>query len=250
MIGPLPALRLDTVSVHFGGVVALDRVSLEIRPGERRGIIGPNGAGKTTLFRVVSGECAPSKGSVHLFGEDVTRQPTHRRAQHGLGRTYQVNNLFPRLTVEQNVVLSLHGQMEHRYRCWQPIRVRGALNERVEHVLHTVGLTGRRHRTVRELSHGEHRQLELGLGLGSEPSLLLLDEPGAGLAPGERHLIRDLITSLPTEITVVLIEHDMDLLLGLVDRVTCLDDGHLVAEGTPDEIRRNPNVQAIYLKSL
>jgi branched-chain amino acid transport system ATP-binding protein len=243
------ALTLDSVTVRFGGVLAVDKVSMTVRAGERRAVIGPNGAGKTTLFRTVSGEVLPNSGTVELFGRDITRKPPNRRAHLGIGRTYQVTNLFPALSVEENVTVAAHGLSSRRFWSWWPVHLTGELGERVDRALEQVGLTNRRHRIVSELSHGEQRQLELAMGLAGAPRVLLLDEPAAGLSASERVLMRDLILGLPDDLALVLIEHDMDLALRLVDWVTVLDNGHQIAEGPPDEIRENEEVQAVYLRS-
>jgi branched-chain amino acid transport system ATP-binding protein len=243
------ALALDNVTVRFGGVLAVDKVSMTVRAGERRAVIGPNGAGKTTLFRTVSGEVLPNDGKVELFGHDITRKPPNRRAHMGIGRTYQVTNLFPALSVEENITVAAHGLSGRRFRSWWPVRLTGELGERVEWALEQVDLTDRRHRIVSELSHGEQRQLELAMGLAGKPRVLLLDEPAAGLSASERVLMRDLILGLPKELSLILIEHDMDLALRLVEWVTVLDNGRQIADGPPDEIRENEQVQAVYLRS-
>jgi branched-chain amino acid transport system ATP-binding protein len=244
-----PALTLDGVTVRFGGVLAVDDVSMTVRAGERRAVIGPNGAGKTTLFRTVSGEILPNAGRVELFGRDITRKAPNRRAHLGVGRTYQVTNLFPNLSVIDNVAVAAHGQSRQRYYSWRPVRLRGDIGERVDWALEQVDLTDRRDRRVSELSHGEQRQLELAMGLAGQPRLLLLDEPAAGLSASERVLMRDLIVALPDDLSLILIEHDMDLALRLVDWVTVLDNGRQIADGPPDEIRENETVQAVYLRS-
>lgn len=245
----LPALQLDEVTVRFGGITAVDRVSMAMEPGRRWAVIGPNGAGKTTLFRSVAGEVRPTAGTIRLFGEDVTRKPAHQRAHRGIGRTYQVTNLFPALTVEENVMMAAQGLSWSRFRCWSPVRLSGSFGDRVEWSLDQGRLTGRRSRAVDELSHGEQRQLELAMGLASQPRLLLLDEPAAGLSASERLFMRRLIDDLPDDLTLVLIEHDMNLALELVEWVIVLDNGHMIASGTPDEIRGNQQVQDVYLKS-
>jgi branched-chain amino acid transport system ATP-binding protein len=244
-----PALALDGVTVRFGGVVAVDDVSMTVRPGERRAVIGPNGAGKTTLFRAVSGEVLPNEGRVELFGRDITRKPPNRRAHLGIGRTYQVTNLFPALTVLDNVAVAAHGLSRQRYFSWRPVRLHGVLGERADRALEQVGLANRRDRKVNELSHGEQRQLELALALAGQPRVLLLDEPAAGLSASERVRMRDLILDLPEDLALILIEHDMDLALRLVDWVTVLDNGRQIADGPPDEVRENEEVQAVYLRS-
>lgn len=242
-------LWVDDVTVRFDGVVALDNVHLRVEPGDRWAVIGPNGAGKTTLFRTIMGEVYPTMGRVHLFGADVSRVPPHRKAQKGLARTFQITNLFGELTVEENLVIAAQARTLSRFASWRPLRVRGALDDRIIWALESVGLTDQRHRQVSELSHGEQRQLEIAMALAGEPKLLLLDEPAAGLSGAERNTMRDLVSSLPAELSTVLIEHDMSIALDLAEQVLVLDNGHLIAEGSPDEIRGNQRVQDVYLKS-
>ena len=243
-------LRLDSVTKRFGALAAVNDVSMTVRRGDRWAVIGPNGAGKTTLFRVISGEYRPTSGAVHLFGRDVTRTSAHRRARSGLGRTFQVTNLFKDVTVEGNVVVAAQATAGRPYAFWRPARPTGDVAERVEAALRAVDLDDhRRTRTVKQLSHGEQRQLEIAVALAQRPQLLLLDEPAAGLSASERVLMRTLVEGLPSELSVVLIEHDMALALGLVDHVLCMDNGQTIAEGTPDDIRANEQVQAVYLRS-
>lgn len=242
------ALFVDDLAVHFGGVKAVDGVSLGVDRGARWAVIGPNGAGKTTLFRSITGEVYPNSGRVHLFGEDVTTTSPHRRAQMGIGRTFQVTTLFTRLTVEENLALAGQARMASRFIPWRPLRLRGELADRVEGALKRVDLEARRTTRVSELSHGEQRQLEIAVALASRPRLLLLDEPAAGLSTAERRLIRDLINGLPRDLPIVLIEHDMDIALELVDMVLVLDNGKPIAEGKPDEIRADQRVQDVYLR--
>lgn len=244
-----PALRLGGVTVRFGGVTAVHDVSMTVPYGSRWAIIGPNGAGKTTLFRVIAGEQRPTRGRVELFGSDATRMPPYRRAHRGLGRTYQITNVFLGMTVEENVAIAAQAVRPGRLRCWWPLRLRGEVGERTERALEQVGLARQRHRLVRELSHGEQRQLELALALAGNPRLLLLDEPAAGLSASERVLMRRLVEDLPRDLSLVLIEHDMSLALDLVERVMCMDNGTVIAVGTPAEIRENEQVQAVYLRS-
>ena len=242
-------LRLDGVTVEFGGVLAVDGVSMTVHRGSRWAVIGPNGAGKTTLFRTISGEVRATRGTVELLGHEATRWPSYRRAHAGLGRTYQVTNLFSGLTVAENVAIAALGVSPRRFVSWRPFRPRGDLGDRIDAALASVDLTAQRDRVVSELSHGEQRQLELAMGLAGEPRILLLDEPAAGLSSSERVLMRDLIEGLPTDLTIVLIEHDMGLALGLVDHVVCLDNGRMIAEGSPDEIRQDARVQSVYLRA-
>jgi branched-chain amino acid transport system ATP-binding protein len=243
------ALRLDGVSVVFGGVQAVGGVSLSIGRGERWAVIGPNGAGKTTLFRAVSGEVKPTSGRVELLGKDVTNMAPHRRAHRGLGRTYQVTNLFPALSVEENIAIAAIGTEHKRFRSWFPVRLEADTDGKVDEVLERVDLADRRSRRVDELSHGEQRQLELALALAGRPQVLLLDEPAAGLSASEREHMRRLVAELPRELTIVLIEHDMGLALDLVGQVVCLENGRVLAQGSPDEIRDNEEVQAVYLRA-
>ena len=241
------ALHLDSVTMAFGGLVAVNEVSIIVPRGIRGTIIGPNGAGKTTLFRTITGECSPTKGRISLFGKDVTKWAPYRRARFGLGRTYQVTNIFKDLTVEQNVLLAVFGVSSIRYQAWRPIQMSGEMNQRVRRAIQDVRLEGLNSNLASELSHGEQRQLELAMALVSDPQLLLLDEPGAGLASGERKMFGELIIGLPRDITILIIEHDLDLAFGLSERIICMNYGQIIADGTPDEIRGNPRVQEVYM---
>jgi branched-chain amino acid transport system ATP-binding protein len=243
------ALTLQGITMRFGGIVAVKDITATVPSGERWAVIGPNGAGKTTLFRIIAGEQLPTHGRIRLFGHDVTRRSANRRARSGLARTYQVTNVFLGLTVRENVAIAIQAQRRGRLAPWWPVRLSGPLGEQVDHTLERVDLLRQRDRPARELSHGEQRQLELGLALAGTPRLLLLDEPAAGLSASERLLMRTLIQELPRDITLVLIEHDMSLALDLVDRVMCMDNGVMIATGTPDEIRANELVQSVYLRS-
>jgi len=242
-------LQVEDVVVRFGGVFAVNGVSLLVEEGSRWAVIGPNGAGKTTLFRAISGEVHPTEGRVHLFGRDATRSQPYTRAQRGLARTYQVTNLFQALTVEENLAIAAQGRTLSRFVSWRPLRMRGWIEERISGVLDAVGLMGRRHDLVSELSHGEQRQLEIGVALATDPRLILLDEPAAGLSAAERHMMAAMISSLPSDLSIVLIEHDMDIALELVEQVLVLDNGHPIAQGDPVSIRANQQVQDVYLKS-
>jgi len=244
-----PVLRVEDLVVRFGGVFAVDGVSLLVEEGSRWAVIGPNGAGKTTLFRAISGEVRPTEGRVHLFGRDTTRSQPYTRAQRGLARTYQVTNLFQALNVEENLAIAAQGRTPSRFVSWRPLRMRGWIEERVSGVLDAVGLMGRRNDLVSELSHGEQRQLEIGVALATDPRLILLDEPAAGLSAMERQMMAALISSLPGDLSIVLIEHDMDIALELVQQVLVLDNGHPIAQGDPVSIRADQRVQDVYLKS-
>ncbi len=216
-----PILRLRGVGRQFGGLQAVAGVDLEIRPGERRAVLGPNGAGKTTLFNLISGDFAPSEGTIELFGRDVTSEAAHLRGRHGLRRTYQTSKLFVGLTVEDNLYLSLLGERSGHLRVARSARDR-ELRERARAVAHDVGLASRLHATAGELSHGEQRQLEVGIAQATHPRLMMLDEPAAGLSSTERQTLISLLLALETSVTVMLIEHDMDVAL----RVAELGDGH------------------------
>src|SRR5690554_4194756 len=241
------ALVLDGITKRFGGLTAVNGVSLVLPVGGRLALIGPNGAGKTTLFRIIAGEMPPSSGSITLFGEDVSRTSERARALKGVSRTFQVSNLFPRLSVSHNVRIAAQVATATSHRFWQRLKPDDTFAERTTEVLEQVGLRDRADEAVANLSHGEKRQLEIAMALVVRPRLILLDEPAAGLSASERTVLRRLLEDLPDDITFLLIEHDMKLALELVDKVLCLDNGVPLAYGTPDEIRANPAVQACYL---
>jgi branched-chain amino acid transport system ATP-binding protein len=243
-----PILRLRGVGRRFGGVVAVSDVDLDVRPGERRAILGPNGAGKTTLFNLISGEFPPSAGSVELFGEDVTAMPARKRARRGLSRTFQTSRLFGGLTVEDNLYLSVLGVHDGHFRLVQNARD-SEMRERAREMAAAVGLNDKLDDLVMELSHGEQRQLEVGMARASDPKLMMLDEPAAGLSRAERVKLTDLLLSLDPSITLILIEHDMDVALRVAEWVTMMHDGRVIVEGTPDEIRANETVHELYLGS-
>ena len=241
------ALRLDAVTRNFGGLRAVDGVSLTVRAGERRALIGPNGAGKTTLFNLVAGVLPVTSGAIRLFGEDVTRAPAHRRAARGLARTFQITNLFPGLTVMENCLLAVQALTPVKFCMLRPVSGYPRLRERARGMLTAVGLETVDGALVANLSHGEQRQLEIALALAGNPRLLLLDEPTAGLSPAESRLMADLLAGLDPAITVLMIEHDMDIALALASHVTVLHYGRVIADGTREEIRADPQVREIYL---
>jgi branched-chain amino acid transport system ATP-binding protein len=243
-----PILQLRGIGRRFGGVVAVRDVDLTVGAGERRAILGPNGAGKTTLFNLISGEFPPSAGTVELFGRDVTRAPGRSRARMGLSRTFQTSRLFGGLTVEDNLYLAVLGVGEGHLR---PVRTKAdaELRDRARAMAERVGLADRLGVLVAELSHGEQRQLEVGMARVSEPKLMMLDEPAAGLSRAERVKLTELLLSLDPAITLILIEHDMDVALRVAEWVTMMHDGRVIVEGTPDEIRANETVHALYLGS-
>jgi branched-chain amino acid transport system ATP-binding protein len=244
---PDPILKLDHVGVRFDALKAVDDVSLRVARGERRAIIGPNGAGKTTLFNAITGVIPPTSGRVEFDGRDITRLPPHRRAACGISRTFQITNLFPSLTVRQNMALALRGLKSRKFSLFGASEFTDEERTEADRALGLSRLGPRADSLVSELSYGEQRQLEMAMALASGPRLLLLDEPAAGLSPAERVIVADIIRTLPTEITIVLIEHDMDLVLSLVDWVTCLNNGQFLAEGAPADIRSNSDIQNVYL---
>jgi branched-chain amino acid transport system ATP-binding protein len=242
----VPALHLQGVGRRFGALQALRDVTMEVAVGERRAILGPNGAGKTTLFNVVAGDYLPTSGSVELFGTDVTHLPPHRRTRLGLARTYQSSMLFMGLTVAQSLFLAIRGAQRGRFDPRRPpADDPGRL--RSEEIAGVVHLSDVLKAPVGSLSHGQQRQLELGMALAASPRLLMLDEPAAGLSRGERVFLTSLLRELPREITVILVEHDMDVALAAADRVTVMHEGSIIVEGTPDEIQASRTVQDIYL---
>lgn len=242
-----PILRLRGVGRRFGGVHAVRGVDLDVLAGERRAILGPNGAGKTTLFNLVSGEFPPTAGTIELFGRDVTSQPARKRAHLGLTRTYQTSRLFLGLSVEDNLYLAVLGVQGGHLR---PVRLPGRdapMRARARELADRVGIASQLGTLVGSLSHGEQRQLEVAMAQAGDPKLMMLDEPAAGLSRGERAVLTELLSQLDRDITLVLIEHDMDVALTVAERVTMMHDGRVVVEGTPAEIRANQLVHDLYL---
>lgn len=240
-------LVVERLSKNFGGLKVLEELCLEVGPGERRAIIGPNGAGKTTLFNLITGQLKPTSGRIYLFGRDVARLPSHKRAALGLARTFQITSLFPNLTVFENMVLAVQGLNSVKFVMHRPIFAYRQIRETALRLLRQWGLEDRREVLVRNLSWGDQRQMEILLALASEPKLLLLDEPTAGLSPAETALVTSLISKLDPDITLLFIEHDMDVAFQLAQRMTVLHQGRILAEGTPEETRNNSKVAEIYL---
>jgi branched-chain amino acid transport system ATP-binding protein len=241
------SLQIEDISRNFGALQALLNINLSMEEGERHGIIGPNGAGKTTLFSVISGTMPPSSGRVQLFGRDITRLPADRRALLGMSRTYQITNLFPSLSVLDNVVLGIQAHRSMKLAMHRPRSSYGSLYSKAEELLETWGLLENRDVVVRNLSYGEQRQVEILMALAGDPKVLLLDEPTAGLSTAETQTVTNLIRALPRTMSILLIEHDMDVAFDLVDRMTVLHMGQLLAEGTPEEIQADQSVTDIYL---
>ena len=245
--GADPLLQLRAVSIHFGALKAVDAVTLQVTQGERVAILGPNGAGKTTLFNAITGITPATGGTVLLDGRNITRATPNARARRGIARTFQITNLFFGLSVQDNLLLATRGLSRSRFAFWRSSDAQGDERSIVDSALARCQLEGKRQLLVREISYGEQRQLELAMSLTSAPRLLLLDEPAAGLSPAERVVMAGVIRGLPATLALILIEHDIDLALGLVDRVVCMYQGAVLVEGTPDQIRGNAQVQEIYL---
>jgi branched-chain amino acid transport system ATP-binding protein len=247
--GRASALFISSVSKSFGGVKAVQSVTLEIPVGERHALIGPNGAGKTTLFNLIAGELRIDRGRIEAFGEDITSTSIAGRARRGLARTFQISQLFLGLTVQQSLFLAGPGRRRSDRSFLKPWRSSAAELQFVQRVAEQVDLTGFLREIVKNLSHGLQRQLELGMALAMKPRLLMLDEPAAGLSPAERRTLTRLIAALSREVTMILIEHDIDIVLGVADRITVLNQGSIFAQDTPAMIRVNNDVQSIYLGS-
>lgn len=240
-------LALEELTKEFGGLTAVDHVSLEIASGERHGIIGPNGAGKTTLFNLICGDLLPSKGRIRHFGKDVTNLRTHRRIGLGISRTFQINNLFPKLSVLQNALLAAQGLEKTKYVMYRRISSFKHLREKVEGVLRQFEVWEKRDTLVQNLSYGEQRQIEICLALIGNPGLLLLDEPTAGLSRAETRTFTSTLKGLDPNITILLIEHDMDVAFELAQNITVLQQGRVVASGQKEQIKADKTVQEIYL---
>lgn len=240
------ALECHGLSKRFGGLDAVTKIELQIASGERRAIIGPNGAGKTTFFRLISGEFPATSGTIRLFQHDITRMPCHRRTHLGLGRTFQITNLFPTLTVLDNLVIAAMGQRGMKFSLLRPLSTYRDLYRQAEEILENVGMIDKRYTLIRNLSHGEQRQIEISLALVSKPRVLLLDEPTAGLSPAESAMMTTILKNLDSTMTILIIEHDMDVAFQVADRITVFHQGCLFTEGTPAEVRNNLRVQEIY----
>jgi branched-chain amino acid transport system ATP-binding protein len=243
-------LATEALRKEFGGILAVADVDLTVEAGARRAIIGPNGAGKSTLFNLIAGELFPTRGQVYLDGQDITRLPVHVRANLGLGHTFQRNNLFSGLTVFQNVRLAVQHCQRVAGHLFKPANQFEEVNKEADELLKRVGLSDQRNRLVHTLAYGQQRALEIALALAIRPKILLLDEPTAGMSPAETLEMVRLIERLPRSLTMLIVEHDMDVVFNLADRITVLHYGQIISEGTPDEIRADPTVQEIYLKGL
>ena len=242
-----PLLDIQNLVKRFGALLATDHVSCQVLPNEIHALIGPNGAGKTSLVAQLSGLLASDSGHILFQGQDITALSTHQRVHLGLARSFQITRLFKSFTVLENVALSVQAQMGHSFSFWKPVSQERALTDKAMSLLNDLGLTTRAHDRASELSHGEQRILELGLAVATQPKLLLLDEPMAGAGPVESERILNLILKLRQQSAILLIEHDMDAVFRLADRISVLVSGAVIATGTPEEIRYHPQVIAAYL---
>jgi branched-chain amino acid transport system ATP-binding protein len=243
----MSALTISKLCKAFGGLRVTTDVNLSVEPGERRLIIGPNGAGKTTLFNLITGELTPDSGSVHLHGQDITGVPSRRRAHLGMARTYQIITLFARDTIVRNVTLALLGLSKER---WNPLSVidrNSALIDRAHEALQQVGLQHVADRPLSQTSYGEKRRVEIAMALAQKPKVLLLDEPYAGLSIDERRDVHETLQAIPRDVTIVMIEHNMDVALDFAERITLLHFGKVIVEGTRAEVVADPRTREVYL---
>ncbi|MGE0060990.1 MAG: ABC transporter ATP-binding protein [Xanthobacteraceae bacterium] len=245
--GEVPVLELRGLCKSFGGLQATRSVSLRVMPGDRKAIIGPNGAGKTTLFNLITGIYPSSSGQVLVFGNDVTKWESHRRTALGMARTFQVTSLFPKLSVLDNVLLAIKGLRPSKFVMWRFLSSYKDVYEKAYGLLERANFLDRKDVEVRNLSHGEQRQLEIVLGLASDPKILLLDEPAAGLSSGESAEMTKFLNSLDPGLALLLIEHDMDVVFDVADEISVLHFGEILETGTPEQIHNSKRVQEIYL---
>ncbi len=241
------ALKITNVSKHFGALAAVGGVNMTIARGERRAVIGPNGAGKTTFFNLISGALPLSEGTIALNGQDVTTLPGWKRVRLGLARTFQRNNLFLSLNVFENVQLAVQREAGSSYNIFRKTSSHKNIRERVSVILEEVGLTPRAWSEVAKLSYGEQRQVEVALALATDPKILLLDEPTAGMSISETNRMTELIKKLPADLTLMIVEHDMDVVFAIADYITVLHLGQVLTEGTPAEVQADQRVREVYL---
>ena len=241
------ALQLENVTKEFGGLTAVNDVSFTLRPGDRRGILGPNGAGKTTLFHLITGVIPITRGKVTLYDQDVTNWPTHKRVELGLARTFQITSLFSGLSVYENVLLAVQGLTKTKMVMFKPISKFKKIHNKVEQLLTASEFWEKRNTQIKNLSHGEQRQLEIVLALASDPKVLMLDEPTAGLATGESAEMAKFLNSLSKDIAILIIEHDLDVIFDVAKHILVLHYGQLLTDGSVDEVKNNQQVQEIYL---
>jgi branched-chain amino acid transport system ATP-binding protein len=242
-----PLLQVSHLAKRFEGIVATDDLVLNVAAGELHAVIGPNGAGKTTLIAQLSGQLIPDSGSIHFAGDDITTLPMYRRSALGLARSFQITSLFLDLSVLDNVALAVQAHAGHSFRFWRNARAEPDLRQPARALLARVGLAERAELSAAALSHGEHRQLELAMALAGSPRMLLLDEPMAGLGPEESARMVEMLRALKRELTILLVEHDMEAVFALADRITVLVYGRVIATGVPADIRANRDVREAYL---
>ena len=245
--GSVPCLVIENLSKDFGGLRAVNGINLTVQPGERRVLIGPNGAGKTTLFNLISGDYPVTQGRIIHFGTDVTGLPPYRRAALGIARTFQITNLFPNLTVAENILMACQALERTKFVMFRRLSSYRRITDRCHNLLKEFELWEKRDELVKNLSHGLQRQIEVAMALAEKPRLLLLDEPAAGLSSAETHSLTLLLKKLDPNITILLIEHDMDVAFEFAEKITVLYQGKFLTEGTKEEIKKNPTVQEIYL---
>ncbi len=249
--GAAPILSLEALTIRFGGLTALNKVNLvnlAVAAGEIRAVIGPNGAGKSTLFNCITGVLRPTSGRILFAGEDITGLPPDRISQKAIARSYQITNILPNATTLENVRIAAQSR-RHSWSLLSHYRAYGDILDRAEAVLEAVGLRGKEDELAANLSHGEQRNLEIGIALATEPRLLCLDEPTAGMSVAETHATVELIRRIARELTILIVEHDMEVVMGLARTITVLHYGEVIAEGPPAEIQANPRVQEVYLKT-
>lgn len=243
----MEALRVEGLTKRFGGVQALEEISFSVEQGERLAIIGPNGAGKTTLFNVINGQFPASAGRIFFFGQEITTMPTHDRTSLGLARTFQLTSLFLNLTVLDNIMLALHGTKPSRFQMFRSVHSYQPVLDRADELLGILELREMKDLPVKTLSYGEQRKMEIALSLASDPKMLLLDEPGNGLTTAESAVLIKMIRDFASDLTLLIVAHDMDLVFSVADRIIVLHYGRMIAEGNREVIQADPDVKEIYL---
>ncbi len=243
----MPVLETRNLSKHFGGLIAVNRVNYVVEPGELRSIIGPNGAGKTTFFNMIAGDLEATSGQVLLKERDITGLSSFQRSHQGIGRTYQITNIFANLSVLENVRIAAQSR-KTAYNMWTGMKAHKELVEKAEHIIERINLADKRQALAGTLAHGEQRYLEIGIALATDPELLLLDEPTAGMSPEESRQTADFIRRLADPLTIILVEHDMEIVMEISDKITVLHNGEFLAEGSAEAIRAHAGVQRVYLR--